>query len=104
MTALQIRSFRFRPLLGLLLAPLGLVSINASAQSLGVCSSFYSSGFTLTQADLTDLAKTLKTLCGSGGTARNEAAAQTIELQGDHREKVAEKLKESGYKVKFAGG
>jgi translation initiation factor 1 len=62
------------------------------------------SGFTLTQADLTSLAKTLKTLCGSGGTAKNEASAQVIELQGDHREKVAEKLTSLGYKVKFAGG
>ncbi|SOD55267.1 hypothetical protein [Pseudoxanthomonas wuyuanensis] len=49
MTALQIRSFRSRPLLGLFLAPLGLISAGADAQSLGVCNSFYSSGFTLTE-------------------------------------------------------
>jgi translation initiation factor 1 (eIF-1/SUI1) len=27
-----------------------------------------------------------------------------IEVQGDHREKVGEKLTALGYKVKFAGG
>jgi translation initiation factor 1 len=58
-------------------------------------------GFALTEADLKALAKTLKTLCGSGGTVK---AGGVIEVQGDHREKVAEKLKALGYKVKFAGG
>ncbi|GIK42248.1 MAG: hypothetical protein BroJett011_60810 [Chloroflexota bacterium] len=61
-------------------------------------------GFALTEADLTDLAKTLKNLCGAGGTVKNEEGLQIIEVQGDHREKVAEKLKALGYKVKLAGG
>jgi translation initiation factor 1 len=61
-------------------------------------------GFTLTEADLKVLAKSLKNLCGAGGTAKNEASGQSIEVQGDHREKVAEKLKSLGYKVKFSGG
>ena len=58
-------------------------------------------GFVLTEADLKTLAKTLKTLCGSGGTVK---AGSIIEVQGDHREKVADKLKTLGYKVKLAGG
>ncbi len=62
------------------------------------------SGFSLTETDLKVLAKSLKNFCGSGGTAKNEASGQTIELQGDHREKVAEKLKSLGYKAKLAGG
>lgn len=62
------------------------------------------SSFALTEADLNALAKTLKTLCGAGGTVKNEEGAQSIEVQGDHREKVAEKLQALGYKVKFAGG
>ncbi len=62
------------------------------------------SGFSLTEADLTKLAKTLKTACGSGGTTKQENNQQIIEVQGDHREKVGEKLKALGYKVKFAGG
>jgi len=62
------------------------------------------SGFTLTEADLKALAKALKNLCGAGGTAKNDELGQAIEIQGDHREKVAEKLKALGYKIKFAGG
>ncbi|HMQ54529.1 MAG TPA: translation initiation factor [Anaerolineae bacterium] len=61
-------------------------------------------GFELTEDDLKAMAKTLKALCGAGGTAKSEEGVQSIELQGDHREKVADKLKEMGYKVKFAGG
>jgi translation initiation factor 1 len=62
------------------------------------------SGFELTESDLTDLAKTLKTMCGAGGTVKQEDGAQIIEVQGDHREKLAEKLKSLGYKAKLAGG
>jgi translation initiation factor 1 len=62
------------------------------------------SGFLLNEADLTTLAKTLKGLCGAGGTVKREDGLQIIEIQGDHREKMAEKLKALGYKVKLAGG
>ena len=61
-------------------------------------------GFSLTEADLAQLAKTLKTLCGAGGTVKIEDGAQAIEVQGDHREKIGEKLKALGFKVKYAGG
>lgn len=62
------------------------------------------SGFMLTEADLKALAKDLKNLCGAGGTFKNDPTGQIIEIQGDHREKIAEKLKTLEYKVKFAGG
>ncbi len=62
------------------------------------------SGFVLTPADLKALAKSLKNLCGAGGTSKQEKGTQVIEVQGDHREKVAAKLKELGYKAKLAGG
>jgi translation initiation factor 1 len=42
----------------------------------------------------------MKRLCGAGGTAREDA----IEVQGDHRERIAERLRALGYKVKLAGG
>lgn len=61
-------------------------------------------GFGLTEADLTALAKTLKALCGAGGTTKIDGESQVIEIQGDHRDKIAEKLQALGYKVKFAGG
>ena len=62
------------------------------------------SGFTLTEADLKALAKDLKNLCGAGGTIKSDSTGQIIEVQGDHREKIAEKLESLKYKVKFAGG
>lgn len=54
----------------------------------------------LTEEDTKDLAKKLKQLCGSGGTVKQGV----IEIQGEHREKIAEALKKMGYKVKIAGG
>ncbi len=54
----------------------------------------------LSEEDTKDLAKKLKQLCGSGGTVKEGG----IEIQGEHREKIAEALKKMGYKVKIAGG
>lgn len=54
----------------------------------------------LTEADLKELAKKLKQICGTGGTIKDGI----IEIQGDHREKIAEALRNLGYKVKLAGG
>ena len=49
---------------------------------------------------LKELGKRLKQACGSGGTIKDGV----IEIQGEHREKIAEELKKLGYKVKIAGG
>jgi translation initiation factor 1 len=49
---------------------------------------------------IASLAQQLKRLCGSGGTVKDG----TIEIQGDHCDKVMVKLTELGYKVKRAGG
>ncbi len=61
-------------------------------------------GFVLSDDSLNALAKELKTFCGAGGTTKNEDGTQIIEVQGDHRDKIAEKLQAMGYKVKLAGG
>ena len=55
---------------------------------------------TLTEKDMKILAKVLKQICGSGGTVKNGV----IEIQGEHREKMAETLNQLDYKVKIAGG
>ena len=42
----------------------------------------------------------LKRLCGAGGTVKDAA----VEIQGDHRERIAERLRALGFTVKLAGG
>jgi predicted translation initiation factor SUI1 len=49
---------------------------------------------------LDSLGQELRRFCGAGGTVREEA----IEIQGDHRERLAAALRDRGYKVKLAGG
>jgi len=55
---------------------------------------------TLSPADMKTLTKKLKAVCGSGGTVKDSI----IEIQGEHREKIATVLEKIGYKVKIAGG
>jgi translation initiation factor 1 len=50
--------------------------------------------------DLAAVASDLKRLCGSGGAVKGDA----IEIQGDHREKIATRLEGAGHRVKLAGG
>ena len=55
---------------------------------------------TLSPTDMKSLIKKLKSLCGSGGTVKGGV----IEIQGEHREKIARTLEKMGFKVKIAGG
>lgn len=54
----------------------------------------------LSEEDMKALAKQLKQVSGSGGTVKDGI----IEIQGNHRDKIAGVLRELGYKVKLAGG
>jgi translation initiation factor 1 len=49
---------------------------------------------------LLTLAADLKRFCGAGGTVKDGA----LEIQGDHRERLAERLRALGHPVKLAGG
>ena len=51
-------------------------------------------------ASYKELLTMLKTTCGTGGTIKEGE----LEIQGDQRDKVAEKLRQLGYKVKLVGG
>ena len=57
-------------------------------------------GVPLSSNELKELARELKGQCGSGGTVRTD----TIEIQGDHRDKLVELLSAKGWTVKRAGG
>ena len=55
---------------------------------------------TLSETDMKSLAKKLKQECGTGGTVKDGV----IEIQGEHRQRMADVLQKLGYKVKIAGG
>ncbi len=57
-------------------------------------------GFIGSEEDLKELAKTLKTKCGVGGSAKDGE----IIIQGEFKQKVAEILNQLGYKTKIIGG
>lgn len=53
-------------------------------------------GLSLTEEELQNLAKTLKVLCGSGGTVKDGV----IEIQGEHCQSVTQALLKRGLTVK----
>jgi translation initiation factor 1 len=57
-------------------------------------------GFQSKSETLEKLLKQLKTQCGSGGTIKEN----TLEIQGDHKQKILQLLTEMGYKAKISGG
>jgi translation initiation factor 1 len=57
-------------------------------------------GVALAGEPLKELAGALTRLCGTGGTVKDG----TIEIQGDHRDRVVAALEQRGYAVKLAGG
>jgi translation initiation factor 1 len=54
----------------------------------------------LDERELAEVAKALKRHCGTGGTAKEGV----VEIQGDHREKIAAWFSAQGRKAKVAGG
>ncbi len=57
-------------------------------------------GLPLKGTDLEALATRLKKLCGAGGAVRDG----TIEIQGDHRDRLVAELQKLGYEAKRSGG
>ena len=52
-------------------------------------------GFEGKQEDMLDLSKQLKSLCGTGGSVKDD----TIIVQGDNRQKIFQWLQQNGYKL-----
>ena len=52
------------------------------------------------EADLEAMLKALKQLCGAGGSREGT----TLEIQGDHRDRIQARLEALGHRVKLAGG
>jgi translation initiation factor 1 len=71
---------------------------------ISICPPRYSvtviTGIPASATEIITLAQQLKKLCGSGGTVKED----TIEIQGDHLDKIQTKLTELGFKVKRSGG
>lgn len=57
-------------------------------------------GFQTKPETLATLLKHLKTQCGAGGTVKDN----TIEIQGEHKQKLLQLLIQQGYKAKISGG
>jgi translation initiation factor 1 len=57
-------------------------------------------GLALDAGALGSLGKQLRSACGSGGTVKDGV----IEVQGDHCDRVIERLQAQGFSVKRAGG
>jgi translation initiation factor 1 len=57
-------------------------------------------GFQSSPDTLAKLLKQLKTQCGTGGTVKEDS----LEIQGDHRDKLLQILIQLGYKAKISGG
>ena len=57
-------------------------------------------GFKHSPETLSKLLKKLKNQCGSGGTMKDDS----LEIQGDHKQKLLDILTGLGYKAKISGG
>ncbi len=57
-------------------------------------------GLPLAAEQLEALARELKRLCGAGGAVREGR----IEIQGEHRDRLVEALRQRGYEAKRSGG
>jgi translation initiation factor 1 len=58
------------------------------------------SGFQAQPETLSKLLKQLKNQCGTGGTVKEN----TMEIQGDHTQKIVDILTQLGYNAKISGG
>ena len=78
----------------------GIVRVSLESKGRGGKSVTVVRGLNLEAVALAELGKRLRAGCGTGGTTKRGI----LELQGDHRYKVTDLLKQAGLQVKQAGG
>ena len=78
----------------------GVVRVQRDRRGRGGKTATTISGLPGTEDDLDALLRVLKQHCGAGGSREGRILA----VQGDHRERLQEKLAALGHKVKLAGG
>jgi translation initiation factor 1 len=78
----------------------GIVRVSRESKGRGGKTVTLVRGLALDDGALAKLAQQLKTACGSGGTVKDGV----IEVQGEHRDRIADLLRAQGHTVKLAGG
>lgn len=78
----------------------GIVRVSRESKGRGGKTVTLVRGLALDEAGLAALGKRLRSACGAGGAVKDGV----LEIQGDHRERVATLLAEAGHRVKLAGG
>lgn len=78
----------------------GIVRIKRETKGRGGKGVSLITGLSLPEDQLKEVARTLKQLCGTGGTVKDGV----IEIQGDNRDRLLLWFQEQGYQVKKAGG
>lgn len=78
----------------------GIVRVSRESKGRGGKTVTLVRGLALDEAGLAALGKRLRSACGAGGAVKEGV----LEIQGDHRERVAALLSEAGHRVKLAGG
>jgi translation initiation factor 1 len=78
----------------------GIVRVSRESKGRGGKTVTVVKGLQLDAAMLGELAKQLKSACGSGGTVKDGV----LEVQGDHCDRVIALLKAQGHSAKRAGG
>jgi len=78
----------------------GIVRIRRESKGRGGKTVTIITGIPVDEAGLKEVAAQLKKRCGTGGTVK----ADSVEIQGDHRDLLLAELAGRGYRVKAAGG
>ena len=78
----------------------GIVRISCETKGRGGKAVTLVRGLALDAVALAALGKRLRTACGAGGAVKDGV----LEVQGDHRSRIADALQKAGFRTRLAGG